>query len=70
MTPTLLTIPQASSALGVSRSTIYRLIASGHLRSVQVRGCRRIASRDLDRYVHDLQRQHIDQQACWQAGQR
>ena len=42
--PTLLDVPSAASALGVSRTTAYNLIASGQLRTVKV-GRRRLVPR-------------------------
>jgi len=57
-TPQLaLTIPEATRALRVSRSTIYRLINDGLLDTVQVRSNTRIRPADLDRFLLLQQRQ-------------
>lgn len=53
MTPRIYTINEAAAALGVSRPTVYRLIADGELvarRYPRVRG-RRIADTDLREYI-------------------
>lgn len=52
----LLTIDQAARALALSRSTLYRLVRSGDLRTVRIAGKHRIRPRDLDRYLDALQR--------------
>jgi len=57
-TPQLaLTIPEATRALRVSRSTTYRLINDGLLDTVQVRSNTRIRPADLDRFLLLQQRQ-------------
>ena len=48
---TLLTIRQAQERLGVSRSTMYRLIEAGDLQRLYVRTSPRIAEPSLVRYV-------------------
>lgn len=48
---TLLTIRQAQERLGVSRSTMYRLIEAGDLQRLYVRTSPRIAEPSLIRYV-------------------
>jgi len=50
----LLTPRQAAQALGISRSTIYELLASGELESVRIGTSRRIPVDALDRYVGGL----------------
>ena len=55
-TPIVLTVPQVASALEVSRSTIYRIIAEGMLESVQVRGMTRIRPAAIERYLDALER--------------
>ena len=53
--PQLLVTPrQAAQALGVGRSTIYELLASGELESVRIGTSRRIPVDALDRYVGGL----------------
>jgi excisionase family DNA binding protein len=51
----LLTVPESALALGVSRRTTWRLIATGALRAVRV-GVRstRVRTTDLERYLADL----------------
>lgn len=51
-TEPLVTYAEAAAALGVSRSTLYRIIADGHLAPVTVpRHQRRIRQADIDQYV-------------------
>ena len=50
----LLTIGDACQFLGLSRSTVYRLIADGELRLIKVYNRSLIARRDLDGYVERL----------------
>ena len=50
----LLTIEEACQFLGLSRSTVYRLIADGELRLIKVYNRSLIARRDLDGYVERL----------------
>jgi excisionase family DNA binding protein len=52
----LLTIPEAACALRVSRSTIYRLISSGDIETITVRGLQRIRPITLQRFVEKQQR--------------
>jgi len=51
----LLTVPEAADALGISRATIYRLLASGALASVTVGRCRRIHAKAIDAFVRRLE---------------
>ena len=50
----LLTIGEACQFLGLSRSTVYRLITDGELRLIKVYNRSLIARRDLDGYVERL----------------
>ena len=52
----LLTIGEACQFLGLSRSTVYRLITDGELRLIKVYNRSLIARRDLDSYVERLVR--------------
>jgi excisionase family DNA binding protein len=53
--------PQAASTLGVSVSTIYRWSDLGYLQSYQTAtGQRRFTRERIDRFVSQLQRQHVD----------
>jgi len=47
----LFTIPEAANSLRISRSTIYRLIASGDIETLTVRGIQRIRPMALQRFV-------------------
>ncbi|ROP74071.1 helix-turn-helix domain-containing protein [Curtobacterium sp. PhB115] len=53
-TPLLLTPAQVAAELGVGRSTVYELFASGELRSVKIGSARRVRSADLRAYVEGL----------------
>jgi excisionase family DNA binding protein len=48
-------IPEACQFLGLSRSKVYMLIASGELPSVKIDGARRLRASDLRDYVASLQ---------------
>ena len=50
----LLTMGEACQFLGLSRSTVYRLVADGELRLIKVYNRSLIARRDLDGYVERL----------------
>lgn len=50
----LLTVQSAAELLAVGRSTIYRLMNSGELLSVKVRGATRITQSELERYMRSL----------------
>ena len=52
----LLSIPDAALSLRVSRSTIYRLIESGDIETISVRGLTRIRARALEKYLDNQQR--------------
>jgi excisionase family DNA binding protein len=47
----LLTIVEAAEALSVSRSSVYRLFDAGQLAWVQIGGCRRVASSEIERFI-------------------
>ena len=47
----LMSIPETAAHLGKSRATVYRLIHSGHLRTVQVGATLRVRPSDLDDYL-------------------
>ncbi|MBU6214009.1 MAG: helix-turn-helix domain-containing protein [Actinomycetales bacterium] len=51
-----LTIPQTAQKLGVSRSTVYRLINDGVLAAVPVRCVLRVRPKDIERYLDHQQR--------------
>jgi excisionase family DNA binding protein len=55
----LLTVPEAATALAISRSKLYELLAAGLVRSVRIDGSRRIPLEALHAYVASL----IDQEA-------
>jgi excisionase family DNA binding protein len=50
----LYTPRQAAEALGVSRSTLYVLMAAGDVPSVRIGACRRVPAEGLRRYVARL----------------
>jgi len=52
----LFTIPEAANSLRISRSTIYRLIASGDIETLTVRGLQRVRPMALQRFVEKQQR--------------
>lgn len=47
----LLTIPQVASQLRVSERTVYRLISSGDLRPLKVRGATRVHPAQIRAYL-------------------
>jgi excisionase family DNA binding protein len=49
--PALLSIPDAALRLGVSRATIYRLLADGELDGPHVRAGRRVTADSIKRYL-------------------
>jgi excisionase family DNA binding protein len=51
-------VPEACQLLGVSRSKLYLLIASGELPTVRVGGTRRVRASDLRDYAAGLQTAH------------
>lgn len=50
----LLTPQEAAELLGIGRSKVYELMASGVLRSVKVGRCRRIPRKAIDDFVESL----------------
>jgi excisionase family DNA binding protein len=52
----LFTIPESAVSLRISRSTLYRLIASGDIETITVRGLQRIRPIALQRFVENQQR--------------
>ena len=54
ISPALLTVPEAMSALRLSRATIYDLIRSGELVSVKVGRSRRIPAQAVTTFVAHL----------------
>jgi excisionase family DNA binding protein len=50
----LLTINEVGKALGVSRSTVYRIIWDGDLETVHIRQSVRISHEELMRYLNSL----------------
>ena len=52
----LFTIPESAASLRISRSTLYRLIASGDIETITVRGLQRIRPIALQRFVEKQER--------------
>ncbi|MGH8868826.1 MAG: helix-turn-helix domain-containing protein [Actinomycetes bacterium] len=50
----LLKADEAAEVLGLSRRTVYMLMAAGSLQSVKIGGCRRIPADSLRDYVETL----------------
>lgn len=57
MSQPYLTILEVAGRLQCSRATVYRLIADGDLKSVKVRGSRRITPASFDRYERRIMRE-------------
>jgi excisionase family DNA binding protein len=51
----LFRVEEAAEALGLGLTTVKALIASGELRSVKVRGARRVSATALADYVAELE---------------
>jgi len=52
--PVLLRLPEAAAYLGLSRSSLYKLVMSGRLASVCIGRSRRIPAQAVDEYVREL----------------
>ena len=50
----LLTVPEATETLAISRSKLYKLLASGAIASIRIDGSRRIPVTALEEYVSRL----------------
>lgn len=50
----LLKVPEAGESLGLSRSTIYELLAAGEIKAVKIGAAVRIPTDELRRYVERL----------------
>ncbi len=59
MTPRLLTFRQVADALGVSESSVKRVVDRGELPAVKVGGAVRVRTDDLDSYVAGLGRKQV-----------
>jgi excisionase family DNA binding protein len=57
--PTLLRLNDAAAALGISRRTIYGLIASGDLPAFKLLSATVVRTADIDAYVASLPRVHL-----------
>lgn len=55
MNPLLLTPEQAKEQLGISRTKLFALIASGEIKSVKIGKSRRISQQALADYVAELE---------------
>lgn len=54
--PLLLTITQAASVLGISRTTVYELLKDGELHAIHIRRSSRISQDELARFVRERDR--------------
>ena len=54
----LLTIPEAAKRLGIGRSKIYDLLATGNLEQVKIGRCARIPVAAVEEYVNRLRVSH------------
>ena len=61
----LYTIDETAQVLRASRSSIYRLVKSGHLVSIKVNGSRRVTRQAIDRFVENLEKQSRQQSNVW-----
>ena len=52
----LLTPTEAAHALGISRSKVYELMATGQLESVHIGACRRVPADALTAFLEQLPR--------------
>ena len=57
MDKVLLTPKEAAAALGIGRSKLYQLLASGRLTSVQIGTCRRVPVAAVEEFVRSLRPQ-------------
>ncbi|MDO8645881.1 MAG: helix-turn-helix domain-containing protein [Candidatus Planktophila sp.] len=51
MTKLLYTIPEACSLLGISRSSMYRLVKANQIRSLKIGSLRRIPAPALQKFI-------------------
>jgi excisionase family DNA binding protein len=51
----LLTVPEVAGLIGLGRSKVYELIASGAIASVRIGRARRVSRSEIDRFVAALQ---------------
>lgn len=51
-------ISEVAEILGLSRSSVYRLVSEGHLEALAVRSRLRVRPSAINRYLDDLQRQY------------
>ena len=54
MEEVLVTVPEAARRLALSRSTLYRLIRQGQLRTIRVGRARRVPVTELVRFAEEL----------------
>lgn len=61
LVPTLLLrVEEAALRLGIGRTSMYRLVMTGEVESVQIGGLRRIPAPCLEEYVDRLRRREPD----------
>lgn len=49
--PALLSVDEAAAALGIKRSTLYKLIAAGEIGTVKISGRRRLTAEQIRDYI-------------------
>ena len=53
----LFTVPQTQAMLGIGRTTLWNMIASGEIESVRIGRSRRITAEVIDQFVEGLRAQ-------------
>lgn len=51
--PLALSVTEASAAIGVSRQTLYRMIADGEIATVRIRGRQVVRVSEIERFLAD-----------------
>lgn len=50
-------VPHAAEKLDIGVRTMWRMVASGKVKSIKIKGCRRITAKELARLITDAERQ-------------
>ena len=56
----LLRVEEAALRLGIGRTSMYRLVMTGEVESVQIGGLRRIPAPCIEEYIDRLRQHHAD----------